>query len=294
MNMSTRSNRMLALASGVMFVVLLGSPARAAAQCAYPGVQSGGIYTYIGSGKNFTITLINLTDYLLYNSGTVRADHAWPYENVFEAPFGYGAHSYTRPVKVADMNGDGQFLEEGIPPYGSLTWKAGDPPPAPQHYQGELDLELRGYTDREGRVLLTPTWPNKFLVYFHPQDPETGDGQGTWISLRPDVPSSWYGYDLFRSGVWTTPRFPGNVTYQAAGEMEMRNITTIANRHLVASLYSTDNLNIVIVVRQTNWTGPASPTDAAPVAGMDEYDAKRLDWVENGSDHVPRYSGCNQ
>jgi hypothetical protein len=297
MTMSTRSHRTLALASAVMSVLLLGSPKRAAADCAWPSVESGGIYTFIGSGKNFTITIVNLTDYLLYNSGTVRAGH-WNQSvaDRYEAPFGWGAHSYTRPVQVVDMNGD-SVLEAGIPPYRSLTWKAADPPDVyvAQHYYGELDLELRGYTDSAGKVLPTPSWPNKFLVYFHPQDPESGAGQGTWISLRPDHPSDWYGYNLFRSGGWTTPRFPGNVTYQAPGEMEMRNITTIANQYLVATLYSTDSLNIVIVVRQTNWAaGKGVPSDTDPVAGMDAYDARRLDWVENGSDRVPRYSGCNQ
>jgi hypothetical protein len=81
--------------------------------------------------------------------------------------------------------------------------------PTPQHYAGELILELKGFTD----------------------------GQGTWIALRPDSYEPWDGRNLYRSGVWTTPRFPSNPSVRTYDDnMKMRNIMTIANRYVVAAL----------------------------------------------------------
>lgn len=277
--MSTRHMRKASRASLVVMVLLLGSPA-GQATCTYGDVLSGGIWTYFGNDQYFTITLVNLTDYLLYNSGDVTWVH-WAQE--FQKPFA------GRPIKVQDLDGDGRN-EEGVPPYSGITWASSTASTTyPQHYEGELILELKGFTDGKGVVHPGPTWPNKFRVWFTPQDPHGARlGQGTWIALRPDSYTPWDGRNLYRSGVWTTPHFPGNPSVWTYGDdMEMRNIMTISNRYVVATLYSVDNINVVIVVRQTNWVGPAVPSDADPTAGMDDYEASRLDWAENTHDSVP-------
>lgn len=283
------SRRWIDRVSQTLFIVLallLASPTHAQT-CTFPDVQSGGIWTYFKGGEFFTITLVNLTGYLLYNSGEVQAIQ-WAVD--YQEPFG-GV-----PISVMDLDGDGTN-EQGVPPYSGVTWSSAEAEaPTPQHYEGELILELKGFTDSQGVNHPAPTWANKFRVFFTPQKPAgVRLGEGTWIALRPDVYSDWDGRNLFRSGVWTTPHFPGNVSYPSQGDdLEMRNIMTMANRHVVVTLYSADNVNIVIVVRQTNWVGPAVPTDSDPVAGMDSYRAWQLDWVENDSGSVPRSGSCNQ
>jgi hypothetical protein len=283
--MSKNDIRKSIRASVVALALLLGS-VTGHAQCTYPDVHSGGIWTYIGRDQNFTITLVNLTDYLLYNSGDVYMVLAWQY---VQDPFN------GRPIKVIDLDGDGR-LEAGVPPYSGVTWAATNS--SSYHHpvlRGELILELTGFTDGKGVTHPGPTWPNKFRVWFTPQDPDKGSDKGTWIALHTEFgdESKWDGRNLYRSGVWTTPHFPGNVSYPSGGDdLEIRNIMTMSNKHVVATLYSVDHLNVVIVVRQTNWVGPAVPSDADPVAGMDAYKAWRLDWAENTSDSVP--GSCNR
>lgn len=279
--MSSKFVRKAARASVVALALLVGSPTGHAV-CTYPDVYSGGIWTYFSSDQHFTITLVNLTDYLLHNSGDVTWIH---YAQIYQDPFA------GRPIKVKDLDGD-RRAEEGVPPYSGVTWAASSGSTiTPQHYEGELILELRGFTDGQGVVHAGPSWPNKFRVWFTPQNPHGArTGKGTWISMRPEASewSQWDGRNLYRSGAWTTPHFPGNVSYPTGGDdLELRNIMTITNRHVVASLYSVDNVNVVIVVRQTNWVGPGIPSDADPVAGMDAYKGARLSWAENTKGSVP-------
>lgn len=296
--MATRSSRTVALVSAVTLGALLlaGSPSRAAAQCAYPDVKSGGIWVYLLDSGSFTITLVNLTDYLLYDSGEVMADHP-SYPRSFHAPLANDWNP-VHPLRVADLDGDG-VLEEGVPPYSSVVWKSEPAPLTPQHYQGPLALELRGFTAGSGVVHPGPAWPSKFWVFFTPQAAAGGRlGQGTWVALRPDDYAAWEGRNLFRSGVWTTPHFPANVSLPPApDDFEMRNIMTIANKWVVATLYGADNeckvgvpchRNVVVVVRQTNWVD-------APTAGMDSYLANRLDWAEDpDSAHNSVPGSCNR
>ena len=283
--MSKNDIRKTARASVVALALLLGS-VTGHALCTYPDVHSGGIWTYIGRDQNFTITLVNLTDYLLYNSGDVYMVLAWQY---VQDPFN------GRPIKVMDLDGDGR-LEAGVPPYSGVTWAATNSSSYHHPYfERELILELTGFTDGKGVTHPGPTWPNKFRVWFTSQDPDSGSDKGTWIALHTEFgdESKWDGRNLYRSGVWTTPHFPGNVSYPSGGDdLEIRNIMTMSNKHVVVTLYSVDHLNVVIVVRQTNWVGPAIPSDADPVAGMDAYKAWRLDWAENTSDSVP--GSCNR
>ena len=275
-----------ARASVTALAVLLGSPT-GHAECAYPDVTSGGIWTYFGWEQHFTITLVNLTDYLLYNSGDVH----WVSDlhGIFQDPFA------GRPIQVGDLDGD-KTLEEGVPPYSGVTWaSATSTSHTPQYYDGDLILELKGFTNAEGVTYPGPAWPNKFRVVFTPQWGHDESSRGTWIALRPETAewSQWDGRNLYRSGVWTTPHFPYDVSNLSGGDdLELRNVMTISNRHVVATLYSTDHLNVVIVVRQTNWAGPAVPSDLDPVAGMDAYKAWHLDFAENTQDNVP--GSCNR
>lgn len=282
--MSKNDIRKTAGASVVALALLLGS-VTGHAQCTYPDVHSGGIWTYIGRDDHLTITLVNLTDYLLYNSGDVHTILDW---QGTQDPFN------ARPIKVMDLDGDGR-LEAGVPPYSGATWAATTSSSYHNEYfERELILELTGFTDGKGVIHPGPTWPSKFRVWFTPQEPAKGGDKGTWIALHDEFgdENKWDAPNLYRSGVWTTPHFPGNVTYPSGGDdLQIRNIMTMANKHVVVTLYSADHLNIVIVVRQTNWVGPAIPSDADPVAGMDAYKAWRLDWAENTSDSVP--GSCN-
>jgi len=284
--MSRKDLRKAARASLVASVLLLGSQA-GHAQCTYPDVTSGGIWTYFDWDQHFTITLVNLTDYLLYNSGDVH----WVSDlsGIFQDPFA------GRAIQVQDLDGD-HVLEKGVPPYSGVTWaSATSTSQTPQYYTGELVLELKGFTDGQGVTHPGPTWPNKFRVGFTPQNAHDERGKGTWIALRPEDAqwSQWDGRNLYRSGVWTTPHFPADVSYLSDGDdLELRNIMTMSNRYVVATLYSTDHLNVVIVVRQTNWVGPELPSDLDSVAGMDAYRAWQLDFAENTRDDVP--GSCNR
>jgi len=104
------------------------------------------------------------------------------------------------------------------------------------------------------------------LLQRRPKDPRGARlGKGTWIALRPDSFEPWDGRNLYRSGVLTTPHFPGSPSAWTHG----------------------DNINVVIVVRQTNRVRSAIPSDADPVAGMDACNASRLDWAEKTKDSVP-------
>lgn len=297
--MSTRTIRRVTLASAIL-ATLVASPTRAAAQCTYPSILSPGIWVYLketmDGGDNLTMSIVNLTDYLLVNGGTVTGENN---KHTYEPPFG-GV-----PIQVKDINED-KVKEVGIPPYGSVSWVSYHGgantilnPGDPQHYHGDMTLELVGYKTSSGQQFPGPTWPNKFHVVFTAQDAFEGNsGKGTWIALRPDVFASWDPRNKFRSGVWTTPHYPADLANPAPDDVDMRNIMTISNPWLVVTLYSpmpTDayaTRNVVVVVRQTNWFGPSSDvrSDSNPVADMDDYVAQKLDWKFEPHESVPRYN----
>ncbi|ABC79797.1 hypothetical protein [Anaeromyxobacter dehalogenans] len=259
------------VACSLAFGVLLATPGRTAGQCTSADVPAGGIFTKLDAqglySDLFSLTLVNLSDAALEGAADINATMAK--YSVAYAPgmvrWDCADPPFYKLCSDAELNPNTcQDVTQGFRPApftvrvernDSAIWRGGW---ANDCYDGKIDFTWR-----------TSTFQVKFkrqkvyggaLAYPH---------YGTWTTLLPRT-GSWCAPGTFCSGVWTTPH-----------DYEMRNITTIAANELVVSLYSTDNQNLVVVLRETHWDG----------AQGDAYDGKRLDWVDNDSPRVP--GDCN-
>jgi hypothetical protein len=250
--MSQHASWKAALAAAVVLGIV-GGQTCAAQTCPSSNVPLGGIWMYGTFSTNFSMTVVNLTDYQL--TSTPRAsvpipvyaseDYPYPFQNLME------------PISVA--------------PYRSVLWKSG--------YSGSL-LDPQRYAGRIRFQLSTAVGTRSFEVNFATQAARGAvPGRGTWIALSqvkfaPVTDEPWC-RNSFCGGVWSTP-WMDPIGVDLGWDYNMHNVMTLTTHDLVVALYSPDNLSIVLVVRQTH-----GDNDYAPL----------LDFVDNDGRSVP--GDCN-
>jgi len=215
-----------------------------------------GIWWY-RHNENFHLTLINLTDHTLIESGTVNSsDVCYPY------PFEH--HSIRLgPYKTAIWASDT-----------SLPW-----PSAVQHYSGSMRFQVDG---------MGPEWA--FDLKFLPEDANGSccSGKGTWIYLMAaDVTNSIetnpdYGwtpsweqppYGIYAWDYLGNPGYRGYATpLNDAGYLH--NQMNLEGTDLAVTVYTADNITVTLVVQQID--RPA-----------ESYSKWKLDWVDNDANGVP-------
>lgn len=249
--MSQHASWKVALAAAVVLGMVGGQTC--AAQCTTPDVPLGGIWLYPVWTSHFSMTVVNLTDYQLRStlrsstpSPVVTSDEAYPY------PF----QNLMDPISIA--------------PYRSALWKSGYSGAfGPQRYGGRIRFQLS-----------TAAGARSFDVNFATQAARgAAVGRGTWIALSqvkftPVTNEPWC-LNSFCGGVWSTP-WMDPIDVSLGWNYNMHNVMTLTTPDLVVALYSPDNLNIVLVVRQTH-----GGNDYAPL----------LDFVDNDGRSVP--GDCN-
>jgi hypothetical protein len=244
-------------AATAVLLGIIGGVQTGSAQCTYPDVKAGGIWLY-PTTRHFSMTIVNLTAYELtsvprsmtptpvtvYNGDT----YPYPFQNLLD------------PIRIA--------------PYRSALWKSGYSGVLPQSYDGRLRF-----------TLATPTtWTHSFEVGFAKQSGHGTLGRdGTWINLAqtkvaPGATNDvWCANSNFCGGVWSTPWMaPVHSTF-TTWNYNMHNVMTLTSPEFVVSLYSPDNLSLVLVVRETN---------------HDVYHGNLLDWIDNDGSTVP--GDCNR
>jgi hypothetical protein len=206
--------------------------------------------------EEFSITLINLTDHkLIATSNTVTVGpssqsdcYPYPFEH-------FGVH---------------------VDPYKSAIWKTDVSLPWPssvQYYNGKITFQIEG---------MDPEWA--FDLNFLPEDAD-GPGKGTWIYLTAtDVDNigwnniGWIASWLYEIYDWANlgPGYRGYATpLNDAGNLH--NQMNLEGTELAVTVYTSDNINITLVVQQTH------ELDYPP----QQYRAWKLDWVDNDADGVP-------
>jgi hypothetical protein len=137
---------------------------------------------------------------------------------------------------------------------------------APLHYYGCTVFEVQD-PDPAG----LKNW--KFKVCF---DAQKADGlleMGTWISLRKYADTQdWSPANTTAYGRWATP-----INESPA---KMHNIMTLIGPKMMATVYSTNNKGIVVMVQQY-WENAPGWDDSS------NYHALPLDFVDNASSSVP-------
>jgi|GEM_PF-1372811 len=201
-----------------------------------------------------TITLINLTDQrLIATSNDVavgpnapNACYPYPFEH-------FGVH---------------------VDPYHSVIWRSDVSNPWPdsvQYYRGKITFQIEG---------MDPAWA--FDLNFLPEDMagSFSPGKGTWIYLtatdvnNPEWIPSWL-YEIYD---WEElgPGYRGYATpLNDAGYLH--NQMNLEGSEIAVTVYTSDNINITLVVQQTH------EIDCPP----EYYRAWKLDWVDNDNDGVP-------
>lgn len=202
---------------------------------------------------HFSMTVVNLTDRQLTStsrsatpSPVISSDEAYPY------PFQH----LSDPISIA--------------PYRSALWKSGYSGMwGPQHYDGRIRFALN-----------TTAWSHSFDIDFIAQKARgAAVGRGTWIALTqvkisPVTNESWCN-GVFCGGVWSTP-WMDPLAVNLGWNYNMHNLMTLTTPELVVALYTPDNLNLVLVVRETR--------------GADYY-RWIVDFVDNDGTAVP--GDCN-
>ncbi len=236
----SKSNRIAILLLIGILAVAGGRPGTALAK--------NGIWWY-GDDQEHTISLINLTDYKLI--ATYNQVSVWM----------YSGECYPYPFQYTGVNVD---------PYGSVIWKSVASVAGAPYYTGTITLLPEGMDQK---------W--RFNLNFSPADPAHPwyqSSKGTWIYLTATdttninwvptwdpslIPDSLY---LFYRGYATR-----------LNDGHMHNLMNLEGTEIAVSVYSPDNVNIVVVVQQTENEPPT----------VDVYQAWKLDWVDNDGDNVP-------
>ncbi|HEY3441247.1 MAG TPA: hypothetical protein VGK29_10865 [Paludibaculum sp.] len=249
-NATWKSAAATAVLLGIMGGVQTGSA------CTYPDVRAGGIWLY-PTATHFSMTIVNLTPYDL--TSVTRSMTPNPVKVYNGDTYPYPFQNLLDPIRIA--------------PYRSALWKSGYSGAAlPQSYDGRLRFSLA-----------MSTLTHSFEVGFAKQSGHFTMGRdGTWINLaqtkvEPATNDVWCAASTFCGGVWSTPWMAPVHSTLTTWNYNMHNLMTLTSPEFVVSLYSPDNLNIVLVVRETN---------------NDDYHGNLLDWVDNGGSTVP--GDCNR
>ena len=226
-----------------------------------PTLAANGIWFYFEFNQVFTISLVNLTDFPL--TATVN--------NVSTE----GVACFCSPFKYFGIN---------VAAYNTAVWKSypaticpGKPPSeeyhCSQYYSGKITLLPNGMDQK---------W--SFDLNFYPQNPHSGLEKGTWVYLTPTNMTPDYSLHGWLPS-WD-PSFPEwypwfNGYGTRLNDGKMHNLMNLLGWELAVSVFSQDNMSLVVVVQSTH--GKAGDTNQPP----EFYDAWMLDWVDNDSNSVP-------
>jgi hypothetical protein len=137
---------------------------------------------------------------------------------------------------------------------------------APLHYYGCTRFQVQS-----PNVTGLKNWA--FEVCFQAQDASGLLEMGTWIYLKKySDTQGWSPADSFAYGRWATP-----INESPA---KMHNIMTLIGHEMMATLYSTNNKGIVVIVQQY-WDSPEGWDDSSNYHGL------ALDFVDNSESKVP-------
>ena len=144
---------------------------------------------------------------------------------------------------------------------------SGDSLVAPIIYDGRITLYSKGFKD----------WA--FDLVFEDQKADGLLEHGTWIALSPHektTTQAWAQADTWAYGRWATP----------VNDLAMHNVMTLIGPKVMVTLYSTNSVDMVVVVQQLvakdETTGNVIWDDTG-----DAYRAYKLDFVDRGSTYVP-------
>ena len=207
----------------------------------------GGIFQFESA---WSISLVNLTDYPLTY---MRADE----------PDAYGypwAGNTGGPMLAAGTDWQ-------VDPYRTKIWICSKGfLSAPIIYHGRMTLYSKGFKD----------WA--FDLVFVDQKADGVLEHGTWIALSPHektTTQNWAPANTWAYGRWVTP----------VNDLAMRNIMTLIGPKIMVTLYSSNNVDVTVVVQQL------SATDASGNVVWDDtvdvYKGNMLDFVDSGSTYVP-------
>lgn len=231
---------------------------------AAPAAARDGVWVYPDIGGWLSISLVNLTDYpLLITENNVEVWACYVCPDAWEQSIPFA--------------GSGEL---NLAPYRTATWRSGS----------TTYFQLRGaYAWHRHFSLLPqgmdPKWT--VTVNMHTEDASGHPGKGTWVRLAVsddpvntewgpyyylfDPPGTFF-YDGWHHGVWATPMPAGSSVMSG-----LYNVMTASGKLLAVSLYSPDNSNLTLVVRQTHWDG----------SQVDDYTGWQLDFVDNNTGTMP-------
>jgi hypothetical protein len=191
-------------------------------------------------------TVINLTNYTLDNTVYDVAEH----DGCCAGPCGQTPFDLASE-KVSPMRSFAEHIDGdcGTDP---LTWT------------GTATFEF------DGSYLADSSFQ---VVMVRQQAADTNlDHAGTWISLRPAPGSqNWSSAGVYQCGPQANP----------VDDLKYHNVMNLLSPKLQVTLYSMDNRNVVLVVRQSN-------ENAAGWNDCSIYKAYPVDFADNGSDVVPQ------
>lgn len=253
--MISKSHSRTAFAA-VLFLCWVGIIQPCSAQCTYPDdVLQGGIWLYPTPYTNWSMTVINLTPYQLQS--TPRGSTTNAVSVVGGAAYDYPFQTLLEPISVD--------------PYRGVIWKS-------------RMSQLTSTNNYYGRIrfhLAASSWTRTFEVNFvHQNGYGTAGVDGTWIALaqtKTEAPIEWTNDQWctpggYCGGVWATT-YMKPLNYPS-WSVEMRNIMTLTTANVVVALYSPDNRNVILVVRDTS-------------GGDDLYQQFQSEWVDNNGSSVP-------
>lgn len=243
-----------------VFVATAGIQVCSAQNCSYPDVLLGGIWLYPEPFTNWTLTVINLTPYTLTST---------PRSTTPDAVSVFGAGGYDYPFE--------NLLEPiSVDPYRSVIWKS-------------RMSQLTSHNNYYGRIrfhIVAQSSENTFELNFdHQNGYATAGIDGTWIALaqtKVDAPTEWTNDQWCSAGLFCGDVFATTwmkPLKHPTGSVDMRNLMTLTTGKLVVALYSPNNRDVVLVVRDT-WDGP------------DPYEQIKSEWVDNNGPSVP--GSCNR
>lgn len=211
-----------------------------------------GIWWY-RHNEQFSITLINLTDHkLTASSNTVTSSDEKCYPYPFEH-FGINVDAYQSAIWQTDV---------------SLPW-----PSSVQYYSGKITFQLQD---------VDAIW--SFDLNFKDQDAGSAScpGRGNWVYLtatdttNPGWTPSWNDVSDDWSSLGSPYSYRGYATpLNDVGNLH--NQMNLEGSEYAVTVYSSDNINITVIVQQTHEANQDPQT----------YQKWHLDWVDNDADCVP-------